>query len=277
MLAVAATAACVCVGLTIGSIAYQDAGRAIALVSAVQGEVEVSRERHVEAASAKTPVIAESQISTEHGRAALSLGALSLRMDERTQITLHDDAHVTLHTGRLYVDSGGLGIASALRIETPAGTLRHLGTQFQIALDRGQTQVMVREGRVSLTRAGSRNDVLVSAGQRLRADAQGTAISPAARHGNEWSWVNTLTNALDIENRPLSEFVAWIAREHGWQVRYVSPQDERLAQTVRLHGSLESLTPVQMIERVSLITGIALEAQDGALIVGGENAADTRI
>ena len=55
--------------------------------------------------------------------------------------------------------------------------------------------------------------------------------------GEEWEWAARMAPGFDIENRPLSEFLAWLVREHGWQLRFTDAQWQSRAQGIRLHGS----------------------------------------
>ena len=73
---------------------------------------------------------------------------------------------------------------------------------------------------------------------------------------------------FEIENRPLSEFLAWLAREQGWRVHYASERLQEQAAQIRLHGSLEGLEVAAMLERVVLVTGVKLEVRHGVLWVG---------
>ena len=57
--------------------------------------------------------------------------------------------------------------------------------------------------------------------------------------GEHWEWSAGIAPALDIENRPLAEFIAWMAREHGWQVRYGDETLQLRTLDIRLHGSLD--------------------------------------
>jgi hypothetical protein len=59
-------------------------------------------------------------------------------------------------------------------------------------------------------------------------------------------------------------------------LRFASPDDEQLAQSIRLHGSLATLQSQEMLERISLITGVAMESQEGVLIVGGNTSGDAQ-
>jgi ferric-dicitrate binding protein FerR (iron transport regulator) len=152
---------------------------------------------------------------------------------------------------------------------TPAGVVRHIGTQFQVQVDGITTRVQVREGRVLLTPAtGAPTDI--AAGDDLRIagdDVQWRRGAPS--FGIDWDWTAGIAPVLAIENRPLAEFVTWVAREHGWQVQYGEPGLQPRTHDIRLHGSLDGLDSAAMLERVSLVTGVSLEVRDGVLWVGG--------
>jgi hypothetical protein len=87
--------------------------------------------------------------------------------------------------------------------------------------------------------------------------------------GPDWEWSAGIAPPLEIENRPLAEFLAWMTREHGWQLRYGDDALQQRTHEIRLHGSLDRLDAVAMLERVSLVTGVPLREQDGVLWVGG--------
>jgi hypothetical protein len=75
--------------------------------------------------------------------------------------------------------------------------------------------------------------------------------------------------ALEIENRPLAEFLTgWLANTAG---RFSTAT--RLFNTarsiIRLHGSLDQLDMRAMLERVALVNGLSLAAREGVLWVGG--------
>jgi hypothetical protein len=212
-------------------------------------------------------VIEGVEFETRTGRIALSFGALSLRMDRDTRIRLDEADRVTLLEGNVYVDSGGVNAVSALRIATPAGDVRHVGTQFLVGVTGPVTRVQVREGRVTLGSAqGAVRDV--AAGEKLEVGPATVLTRAQAPFGAEWEWAAQTAPVFDIENRPLAEFLAWIAREHGWQLRYADSGLQTQAQIVRLHGSLVELGAEAMIERVSLITGWPMTLADGVLTIG---------
>jgi ferric-dicitrate binding protein FerR (iron transport regulator) len=202
------------------------------------------------------------------GRVALSLGgASSLRLDRDTRLRVDSRDHVTLLAGSLYVDSGGLNASSSLRIATPAGEIGHIGTQFQVFVADAVTRVRVREGRVLVTLDGATQDLATGDALEVRgAERQVTHGLPT--FGADWAWAASVSAALEIENRPLAEFLAWLAREQGWQLRYASDALQEQAAQIRLHGSLNGMDPAAMLERIALITGVPLQARAGVLWVG---------
>jgi ferric-dicitrate binding protein FerR (iron transport regulator) len=244
-------------------------GPVVAHVTAVQGEILLeggaSDEGRLEPSS---PVRAGSVLDTRGGRLALQMGdALSLRLDRGTRLRLVDAERVVLLQGALYVDSGGLNMPGSLRIDTPAGTVRHVGTQFQVRLVARGTRVDVREGRVVLEAAGRSVDV--GAGDRVvAADGSIEVQHGIAGFGETWAWVATLAPDFAIDNRPLDEFLTWLAREQGWQLRYADPALQLRSREIRLHGSVAGLGAMDMLERVSLITGVPLVVEQGVLLAG---------
>jgi transmembrane sensor len=248
----------------------REAPELVARIATFTGNAVI--EGHAETiARVALPIHAGATLSTSEGRVALTYGdSLSLRIDRHTRIRFEGGDRVTLFAGALYVDSGGINAVPALRIETPAGEVRHVGTQFQVQVAGPATRVIVREGRVLLTPAsGVATDI--AAGDELRisgGDLQWRRGLPS--HGAEWEWSAGIAPVLEIENRPLAEFVTWMAREHGWQVRYGDETLQRRAVEIRLHGSLDRLDGDAMLNRVAMVTGVSLRARDGVLWVGGK-------
>jgi ferric-dicitrate binding protein FerR (iron transport regulator) len=214
-------------------------------------------------------IYSASTLQTTSGRVALTFGdSLSLRLDRNTRLRFDSAEGVTLLDGSVYVDSGGVNAVTRLRIVTPAGEVRHVGTQFQVSVGGTLTHVQVREGRVVLTPADGRTQD-IGAGDRLVIDGGNIDLQrgqPA--FGAAWEWVAQTAPLFDMENRPLTEFLTWIAREHGWQVRYGDATLQARAQGIRLHGSLAGLDAPGMLERVALITGVPIVQIDGVVWVG---------
>jgi len=195
-------------------------------------------------------------------------GAGQMRLGYDTRLRFDGRDQVTLLQGSLYVDSGGLGIGPPLTIHTPAGEVRHIGTQFQIRVSGNATDIRVREGRVALQRGGVVART-IAAGDALEVRGSEERWQHGLpSFGAEWEWSASLAPPLAIEDRPLAEFLAWMAREHGWQLHFDDEALQRQAQGIHLHGSLEGLDADAMLERVALVTGVPLDLDEGVLWVG---------
>jgi ferric-dicitrate binding protein FerR (iron transport regulator) len=242
----------------------------VATIATIDGGAALRDEQGETLARVQLPIASGSTLVTSEGRVALTFGdSLSLRVDRGTRLRFDSREKVTLLEGALYVDSGGVNSLPALRIQTPAGVVRHVGTQFQVSVADTGTRVRVREGRVLLTTgAGAQNDL--ATGDEIQVSggvAQWRRGLPT--FGADWEWSARIAPPLKIENRPLAEFLAWMTREHGWQVRYGDNALQQRTHEIRLHGSLDRLDAAAMLERVSLVTGVPLREQDGVLWVGG--------
>ncbi len=144
------------------------------------------------------------------GRIALA-SAGTLRLAAGTNIEIDSAQLLRLTDGDLYVDIPPERSASVhLAIVTPAGTFTHLGTQFQLAVHAGQTQLRVREGQVRWSSAN--HEVLAGPGTQLSIDRDGHATREqivttgadwglgrdarrAFRHREPPRWPNTCTTS----------------------------------------------------------------------------------
>ena len=240
----------------------------VAHVSALEGAASLADAKAVRAASPDSPVRAGDTLSAQGRVAATIMGGLSLRLDRGARVTFAAADRVTLRAGTLYVDSGGLNAGPPLTIVTPAGEVTHVGTQFLVSVNAGSTHVWVREGRVQFKANGGAVSA-ITAGDELDIRAgRSTLRHGVPAFGPAWDWQADVAPVLAVEGRPLAEFLAWLVRERGWQLRYADAALQQRAHEIRLHGSLAGLDTPQMLQRVSLVTGLALEARDGVLSVG---------
>jgi ferric-dicitrate binding protein FerR (iron transport regulator) len=241
----------------------------VATISVADGEVILHDAAGDRSIAHDTALTAGATLVTGEGRVATGFAdTLSLRLDRNTRVRYDTRTRVTLLEGALYVDSGGLGVGPPLTIVTPAGAVSHVGTQFQVTVAGGATRVRVREGRVLLAR-GAQGALGMAAGDELEVrgqDMQWRRGLPS--FGPAWEWSASVAPVLAIEDRPLAEFLTWIAREHGWQLYFADDALQARTHDVRLHGSLQGLDAPAMLERIALVTGVPLELHDGVLRVG---------
>jgi ferric-dicitrate binding protein FerR (iron transport regulator) len=241
-------------------VAQQDA---LAQVARAAGEVDVATgdmwRPLAEARARLTPGI---KLRTHaDGRLALALaGGESLRLAGGTEVMLDEAGRVYVLGGTIYVDSGARPAAARLEIVTPVGTARDLGTQFELAVAGAALRLRVREGMVALDRGGE--SLRGQAGEQIAIDGVGgVSRSPISPHDPAWQWAEAIAPMPDMDGRPASDLIAWVARETGRRLAYESPLVEQRATAVILHGDIRHLPPMAALEAMLATTDLAVEVK----------------
>lgn len=181
------------------------------------------------------------------GAVALVLdGGASLRLAAATEVQMDGPRRLQLRSGTLYLDNAG-NVGTGYQIETPAGTARDIGTQFELRVGDGVLRLRVREGRVEINRAGSL--VNGSAGEQLDIDVLGgVSRSSIAAAGTAWQWAEAIAPAPEIDGQPATILLNWVARETGRNLHYESAVVETRAASVILHGNIQHLAPMDALD-----------------------------
>ncbi len=203
--------------------------------------------------------------SGESGRILLRLiGRGSLRMDVNTRLRLESESSFALDHGTVYIDSGPRG--ASLALATPMGTIRNHGTQFEVRLNQETMRVRVREGSVLLVQNGLHQTA--TAGTELALNKKGVAVfTKVSRYGAHWSWVSEIAPTFHLEGRSLMEFLEWVTRENGWNIKFVEPEIRKATSTIILHGSVAGLRPDQMPSAVLPVSDLSYSVSDGVLTI----------
>lgn len=174
---------------------------------------------------------------------------------------------VTLGRGELYVDIPPESRGSDLfMVVTPAGEFRHVGTQFAVAIVGGATRVRVREGSVQWQ--GIDGVSTVNAGTEVVIERDRSVTQrPIATAGREWAWAETMAPDIDIENRPLREFLEWFARETGRKLEIVDGGAREQADNILMHGNVRGLSAVEALTAVMAATTLRFELREGVIRV----------
>ena len=202
------------------------------------------------------------------GMALRLAGGQSLRLAADSRVRLVSERRFELERGTLYIDSGSPA-ADGLEVITALGTVRDIGTQFEVRLGAGDSalRLRVREGECLLEAAGESHSAI--RGEQLTRSADGSPtriqIEP---YGPEWDWVMATAPGLEIEGLPLSSFLAWATREIGREVRWASSELADAAQAeITVHGSIEGLSPEEALEWVLRGTGLRYEVENGTIFI----------
>ena len=170
-----------------------------------------------------------------------------LRLDADTRVDLIAEDAVFLRSGRLYFDSQASPLsdaadpAAAFRfiVQTAQGTVSPAGTQFMTMQDEGTLTVSVREGEVHVD--GDYHDGNATAGQQLMLVGRNRPLLTSIPiHGGAWSWVESIAPAASVENPTVHQFLTWVARETGFELRFATPQAERIARRDKLIGRVDA-------------------------------------
>ena len=123
-------------------------------------------------------------------------------------------------------------------LHTEHGTVRHVGTQFMAAVATDAIVVSVREGRVAI--AGTRYDQDASAGQQVTlTGSQQPSVLSIGGYGAAWDWIGRTTPAAAVDGRTLHEFLSWVCREMGLELRFEG-QAEAIARDAVLKGTIDT-------------------------------------
>jgi ferric-dicitrate binding protein FerR (iron transport regulator) len=258
-----------------GHTAYPRLSPAMMVLVWREGQVLLARSPHyvpgVYSALAGFVEAGESLETGPNGRAGLSLpGIASARLDHDTRIRLDSADRLVIERGALYVDAGADASGNShLAVQTPAGVVRHVGTQYEVRLDGSAVQLRVREGRVEwLSNSGARERG--RAGEQLTIAADGAVKRvQSTPYGESWDWIASTTPAIDIEGRPLAEFLEWAGRELGRDIMFATPDVQREAASIVVHGSIAGLTPQQALDAVLATTSVRGTLDDGRIVIAG--------
>lgn len=273
-LALAATVAALAVGVTfMVQTRPGSSGPLIASAGIIQGDVRVrgpGDQQWRQLSRSSGPIIAGTRLRTTlNGRVALSLpGDASLRIDAGTELTLVAAREIELAAGTLYIDTGSDSATEPFRVTTALGTVRDIGTQFEVASFDDGLRIRIRDGSVRVEGIAD-TDLVGSAGEQVSLGTNGTiGRDYVLPFDSAWAWVETLADPPDIEGRSLMLFLDWVARETGRELRFDGPATEARARTVVLHGSADNLTPMRALEVMLSTTDFDYSVRnDGAILI----------
>ena len=240
-----AASALLAVALAIFGVRYlAPAPVEVAHITRVDGHLLVREESQAarELAVAQSVSTGETIQTDDRSRAALEFGdALSLRLDHDTIVRVASADEVVLTAGAVYVDSRADN-PQELTVRTDAGSVRHIGTQYQVRTHADEMVVSVREGRVMIANAAGTSSGV--AGEKIRVTPRGQIErSSVAAHDPAWQWAAHAAPLFDINEHTLAAFLDWVSRETGRKVVYASEAAQSTAGDVKLRGSIAGLDP----------------------------------
>lgn len=247
---IAAGVGSLAVALGIGWRALQVEQATIASVAHIEGHLlgSTAGDRWRPRSVGEPVAVGEVVQTDDRSRASLLMeDGTSLRLDQNTRLRVAALDQIVLDAGAVYVDAQTDAAPQreqvpALLVEAQAGSVRHVGTQYQVRTHANDMEVSVREGRVEIT--GARGTSMGEAGERVLLTTDGAlSRTPVSPQDAQWDWVVRAGPVFEINDRSLADFLRWVARETGRTIVYRSAAAESAAQDVRLHGSIAGLDP----------------------------------
>jgi hypothetical protein len=275
-----AAAASIC-ALTVGTVLSvrlsQEEARLIATLQRAGGDVFLASDGIRWAPMSEGQRVAVGDSIRSDAPAALQLdNGLALRLDQGTAFKVNAMDQLALTVGGIYVDSKSTGPTNPLTIDTKAGAVRHLGTQYQIRTRADGIEVSVREGRVMIE--SEHGDNIAVAGERLEISTRGwVGRNKISSTDDQWRWATEIAPAFVIEDAPLAAFLEWIARESGRELVYESARVKATAVSETLHGSVEGLSPEVALTAVLSTTPLRHDqTNDEAIMIGFATPIDSQ-
>ena len=93
--------------------------------------------------------------------------------------------------------------------------------------------------------------------------------------GREWAWAETLAPDIEIEDRPLQEFLVWFSRETGRKLELANDAVREQTTTIRMHGDVRGLTAMEALSAVMAATTLRFELPEGVIRVSSAGDSTT--
>ncbi len=205
---------------------------------------------------------------TSNGSSLITLvNGGGLRLAAGSVVKGIDARDIRLDSGRVFLDfpEG----APPFVLHTSAGTIEHIGTQFEVEASAVGIRIRVREGIVRMRTTTGTQDA--GAGTEVLVSRAGPIVSrKIATYGPDWAWVETVAPEFEIEGQPLAPFLEWVARETGRHIQFTDDRARDTAARTRLHGSIRGLAPLEALGQVLSTTSLRFEVHDDIIRISSQ-------
>ena len=251
------------IALVLWGLTYTNSTVSVASVDRVLGEVSVAAVQPVPGGEIERDTVIETGVDS---RIALRMsGGQSLRIDTSSQVVVHSPSHVSLTSGALYIDTLPAPGSDPIRVSTPMGTARDIGTQFQVRLTATALVVGVRDGVVEIEQTGVQN-LSVGEGRYVELNVHGESAEFLLQENDpNWQWVETVMPEFSIKGVTLQQYLDWFARERGLTLRWEDETSEAKAGAAILSGSIAGMSLEQGLVLVKRIAPFEHRISGGEL------------
>jgi ferric-dicitrate binding protein FerR (iron transport regulator) len=228
----------------------------VAIVTRINGEVERSEAGRL--SEVDTLYEGDEIRTAPDGRTLVRWNhSATLRLDGNSLARLESEDHIRLTRGALYLETVGVSPTDrGLLVSTPLGQVRHIGTRFEVRVDRDTVRVRVRDG-IAIFAGNAIAPTVIEAGRQLSIEGGRVTLEQGPMASDlDWSWTQTIAPRFDIEGRSLFDTLEWLAHESGLKIIYASPAVRDRTREVVLHGSIEGLDLRQALTAVLSGSGV---------------------
>ena len=191
----------------------------------------------------------------------------SLRLAENTELAFSGNAF-EMASGRLYFDSSGRRDDSTIDVDTPLGTVRDIGTQFEVLASTDDLRIRVRSGSVMLFESAASIPITGDTGEEIRLSAAGQlSRREIAADSPEWAWAESLAVAPDFDNPTVLRYLIWIAEETGKSLEFASENVRLQAELARFAGDPGGLLPTELLVTIAATSDFDCEVTDHGTIL----------
>jgi hypothetical protein len=215
-----------------------------------------------------------------HGFVGLEYRGADVRVHSNSEVVFRR-TRLELRRGSVYVDTGPADsrTATPIVVETPFGSISHVGTQFIVAVGDQGLDGAVREGKLVLRTSWARRDLSARPGEsavvHITADRQMTTAYESLR-SPRWQWIHSATEGFAIAGRSSAAALEWAAREAGMPLEYADDATRAHAGRVMLQGSVVTHSPAEMLALIGSSTRLsAVVSDDGSIAVALTPASET--
>jgi ferric-dicitrate binding protein FerR (iron transport regulator) len=215
--------------------------------------------------SLSTPINTNDVIETDtESRVGLRfVDGSSIRIDRGSRVRFLTPVIVEVIAGAAYVATADR--SHGFEVQTTLGTLRDVGTQFEVRLTGSLLRLRVRTGAIEIRRDTGVDTA--AAGTEATVTTNGIAVRPVPAYGSEWAWTTEVAPAFAIEGRTLGSYLQHLAGEQGWTLHYADPAVAEAAGRNILHGSVEELSAEDALGVVLATSGLEYRLRSGELHV----------
>ena len=227
--------------------------------------------RQVEGRPARSPLVPDARLRPEDvietdqvSKAAVrAIDGTSVRLDRGSRARLMSSTAIELLAGSIYISTAEA--SRGFEVRTPLGVVHDVGTQFEVRVQNEAVRVRVRSGMVEIRRNGG---VLPArAGVETTVTPNGVDTRNVPAYGPDWEWMSSVAPPIDIEGRPLQEYLNRLTREEGWTLRYENAAVAEAASRIVLHGTMKGLKTEEALGVALATSGLQYRFEQGELFV----------